>query len=138
MNVITPEKYKSIMDQHDELIELVIDKTRQMALIQRGAYPSGTVHETDFEERDGKLVVQFERYYCGDTDCDTYYLPYDALYDEHYLENYKSVYEEEKRNAEAEKLLKKIEEEQEKIKQQYDRDRTEYNRLKTKFGERDD
>lgn len=133
MNVITPEKYKSIMDQHEELVNLIIDKTRQMALIQRGAYPSGTVGETDFEERDGKLMVQFEKYYCGDDDGDTYYLTYDALYDEHYLENYKSIFEEEKRKVEAEKLLKKIEEEQEKIKQRDDRDRTEYERLKNKY-----
>ena len=134
MSVITPEKYKEIVDQHDQLTNLVIEKTRQLAFIQCGRYPEGIVSETDFEEKDGRLMVQFERNYCGDYDYDTYYLPLDALFDEHYLEKYKSIFEEEKRAIEEEKRLKKAAVETEKTKQRDERDRREYERLKTKFA----
>lgn len=133
MNVITEEQYRDIIKQYNELTEFIIEKTRQLALIQYGEYPQGYCNETDFEEENNKLMVQFEYYACGESCYDTYYLPLEFLFDESYPEKYKIIYEKEKLQKTKDKIQKE-KDKQEKDKQlKNEHELQEYERLKMKF-----
>lgn len=135
MKTITEEQYRKVLKEYDEIVKLIIAKTTQLALIERGRVPTGACCETDFSEEDGKLVVQFESYSCGEPDFDTHYLPLEFLFDEGYPEKYKVIFEEEQRKKEKEKKRKVAEDrknEREKIEAF---DKREYERLKAKYGE---
>ena len=89
---------------------------------------------TDFEESDGKLLVQFESYSCGEADYDTYLLPLEFLFDEGYPEKYKVIFEEETCKKQEEKIRREEEKQSIKFKQTDEHDKREYERLKVKFG----
>lgn len=133
MDIITEKEYRRIIKQYNQLVDLILAKTEQLALIERGRRPRGTCDEIDFEEKDGKLLVEFERYYCGESGYESYYLPLEFLFDENYPEKYKVIFEEEKRKKEQEKKRKQ----EEKIKKEVELmeafERSEYERLKKKF-----
>jgi len=119
MDIITEKEYRRIIKQYKQLVDLILAKTEQLALIERGRRPRGICDEIDFEEKDGKLLVEFERYCCGESQYESYYLPLKFLFDENYPERYKVMLEEEKIKKEVE-LMKAFE-------------RSEYERLKKKF-----
>lgn len=80
------------MNEHDELINLIILRTEELANILHGRDPIGTCNETDFDiNDDGTLLVQFESYYYGSSDMDSYHLPLEFIYDEEYRDNYKTT-----------------------------------------------
>ena len=133
MDTITEEQYRKVLKEYDEIVKLVIAKTTQLALIQRGRVPEGECCETDFSEEDGKLMVQFEIYRCGDSDCDTYYLPLEFLFDKNYPEKYKVIFEEEQRKKEKEKKRKAAEDREKESEKIEAFDKREYERLKAKF-----
>ena len=134
METLTEKEYKDILEKNDELVKLIIEKTREMAFIAHGRYPEGVCDETDFEEKDGKLMVQFETWYCQESNYETYYLPLEFLFDEKYPEKYAKIFKKEKeekikRQREDELAFKKrLSEETERC------DVMEYERLKAKFG----
>jgi len=133
MNIISEEEYRKVLKRYDEIIKLIIAKTTELALIQWGRVPTGECVETDFSEEDGKLIVYFESYSCGESDYDTYHLPLEFLFDENYPEKYKVMFKEEQRKKKEEKIQKKAEN-QRKEKERIELfDRHEYERLKTKY-----
>ena len=134
MDTITEEQYRKVLKQHDEIVELIIAKTTQLALIQRGRVPTGECCETDFSEEDGRLMVQFESCSCGEPDCDTYYLPLEFLFDENYPEKYKVIFEEEQRKKAKEKKRKATEDRKKEREEIESFDKREYERLKAKYG----
>jgi hypothetical protein len=120
--------------QYDEIVDLIISKAEQMSMIQYGRMPDGECGETDFVECDGKLLVQFESYSCGESNSDSYYLPLEFLFDVDYPAKYIVIWEEEKRKKEEERIQR------EKSKTVYhvvekteEYDRREYKRLKAKY-----
>jgi len=134
MDNITKEEYDRIMNEHDELVNLIIERTKEMANILHGRDPVGTCGETDFEERDdGTLLVQFEAYYCGDVDIDSYYLPLEFLFSEDYRKNYKSLIKKEKYEKEQATIQRLIEIEDEKLRSKEESDKAEYKRLRKKY-----
>ena len=135
MKTITEEQYRKVLKQYDGIVNLIIAKTTQLALIEWGRVPTGECCETDFSEEDGKLVVQFESYSCGEPDFDTYYLPLEFLFDEDYPEKYKAIFEEEQRKKEKEKTRKIAEDQKMKEEEIESFDKREYERLKAKYGE---
>lgn len=134
MNNITHEEYTRIMDEHDELVDLIITRAEELANILHGRDPIGTCCETDFDiNDDGTLLVQFETYYCGDYDMDSYHLPLEFIFSEDYRNNYKTLIEKEKYEKEQLKLQKSIGDEEKKLKAQEDHDKAEYERLRNKY-----
>ena len=133
MDTITEEQYRKVLKHYDEIVKLIIAKTTQLALIQWGRVPKGECYETDFSEEDGKLIVQFESYSCGEPDFDTYYLPLEFLFDENYPEKYKVLFKEEQRKKEKEKTRKIAEDQKMKEEEIESFDKREYERLKAKF-----
>ena len=133
MDTITEEQYRKVLKQYDEIVKLIIAKTTQLALIQWRNVPKGECNETDFSEEDGKLIVQFESYSCGEPDFDTYYLPLEFLFDENYPEKYKVLFKEEQRKKEKEKTRKIAEDQKMKEEEIESFDKREYERLKAKF-----
>ena len=134
MEILTEKKYRDILKKNDELVKLIIEKTREMAFIMHGRYPEGVCDETDFEEKDGKLMVQFETWHCQESNYETYYLPLEFLFDEKYPDKYSEIYKKEN----DEKMKRKREDElafRLGMKKEIERrDIAEYERLKTKFG----
>lgn len=134
MDDITQEEYTRIMDEHDELVDLIITRTVELANILHGRDPVGTCCETDFDVKDdGTLLVQFEEYYCGDSDTDSYYLPLEFLFSEDYRKNYKSLVEKERYEKEQSEVQRLIEREEEKLRSEEEYDKVEYERLKKKY-----
>ena len=133
MKTITEEHYRKVLKQYDEIVRLIIAKTTQLALIQWGRVPTGECIETDFSEEEGKLMVQFVSYRCGEEDFDTYYLPLEFLFDKNYPEKYKVIFEEEQRKKEEEKKRKTAEDRERKEDEIEAFDKREYERLKAKF-----
>ena len=129
MDIITEKEYRRILKKYQQLVDLILAKTEQLALIERGRRPRGICDEIDFKEKDGKLLVEFERYCCGESQYESYHLPLEFLFDENYPEKYKVIFEEEKRKKEQEK--KRKQEEKEKKMEAFER--SEYERLKKKF-----
>jgi hypothetical protein len=124
------------MAEHDELVDLIISRTKEMANILYGRDPAGTCCETDFDVKDdGTLLVQFETYYCGDSDTDSYYLPLEFLFSEDYRKNYKSLIEKERYEKEQAELQRSIKREEEKLKAEEEYDIAEYERLRKKYGD---
>lgn len=135
MDNITQEKYDRIMNEHDELVELIIARTKELANILHGRNPIGICREPDFDVKDdGTLLVQFEDYYDCD-DCDSYYLPLEFLFSEEFRKNYKTMI----LNKRIDDARKRVDAENAKterrIKEREERDRTEYERLRKKYGE---
>jgi len=87
----------------------------------------------DLDEKDGKICVQFESYSCGESNCDTFYLPLEFLFDESYPEKYKLIWEEEKRKEKEEKIkIELLKKENEKLRiEMYEI--KEYERLRLKY-----
>ena len=133
MNSITKEEYRKILKQYDDIVKLIIAKTIELAFIQWGRAPIGECDITEFEEKDGELIVYFESYSCGESDYDTFHLPLEFLFDENYPEKYKVIFKEEQRKKKEEK----IEKEREKRRKEEERiesyDKREYKRLKVKY-----
>jgi len=131
---ISKEYYETVMQQHDEIVDLIINKAEEMAMIQYDRPPIGTCCETDFDERDGKLLVQFEERYCGDSDYDTYHVPLEFLFDPDYAEKYKVIWAEEQRKKEEERILRESKKKVYKVvKHTEEYDQQEYRRLKIKY-----
>lgn len=135
MNNITQKEYNRIMNENEELIELILDRTKELANILHNRDPIGICCETDFDiNDDGSLLVQFEDYYDGD-DCDSYHLPLEFIFSEDYRKNYKTMIinkriNDERKREEAKAI--KIEKDRKQI-ENYDK--AEYERLKKKYGE---
>ena len=134
MDNITQEEYNRIMNEHEELVDLIISRTEELANILHGRDPVGTCCETDFDVNDdGTLLVQFEEYWCGESDMDSYHLPLEFLFSEDYRKKYKTLIEKEKYEKEQLKLQKLIEIEEKRLKIKEDHDKAEYERLKKKY-----
>ena len=135
MDHITHEEYDRIMDEHDELINLILTRTKELANIMYNRDPNGTCYETDFDiNDDGSLLVQFEEHWCGETDMDSYRLPLEFVFSEEYRKNYRTLIEEERHEKEHAKLQQSIKEEEKRRKSEEDYDKAEYERLKEKYG----
>ena len=133
MKIITEKEYRDFIKFRDELSKLILEKTSQLSLMLYNKLPKGTCYNYDFEEKDGKICVQFESYGCQETNYDTFYLPLEFLFDESYSEKYKLIWEEEKckEKEEKERKLKEKEEHQKRVMEEYER--KEYARLKLKY-----
>ena len=131
---ITREEYNRIMGEHGMLVNLIISRTEEMANILYDRDPIGTCDETDFDIKDDDtLLVQFEQYYCGDRDMDSYYLPLEFLFSGDYRKNYKTLVERERYEKEQLELQKSIEKKEKKFKEREDHDKAEYERLRKKY-----
>ena len=133
MKTIKEEEYRTILKQYDEIIKLIIEKTIQLAFIQRGRAPIGKCDITKFVEEHGELVVYFESYSCGESDYDSFHLPLEFLFDENYPEKYKVIFKEEQRRKKEEKIRKKAEEQRKAKETMESYDKREYERLKAKY-----
>lgn len=135
MNVITEKEYRDILNKHEELIELITSKTKELSLIIYNKLPKGDfiTNLDELDEEDGKICVQFKSYSCGESDYDTFYLPLEFLFDESYPEKYKMIYQREQHIILKEKELKWKEkvENQKKVLEEYEK--KEYEKLKLKF-----
>ena len=135
MNVITEKEYRDILNKHEELIELITSKTKELSLTIYNKLPKGDfiTNLDELNERDGKICVQFEYYSYGENCCNDFYLPLEFLFDESYPEKYKMIYQREQQIILKEKELKWKEkvENQKKVLEEYER--KEYKRLKSKF-----
>lgn len=133
MNNITQKEYNRIMDEHEELIELILDRTKELANILHNRDPIGECYERDFDiNDDGSLLVQFE---ADCYDMDSYHLPLEFIFSKEYRKNYKIMIlnkriDDEHKRKEAKAV--KIEKDHEQIE---NRDKAEYERLKLKYGE---
>ncbi len=133
MNLITENEYRVFTKFRNKFNELVIEKVRQLSLIQHDIPPKGEISDYDFNEKNGKIFVQFEHYSCGETDYDQFYLPLEFLFDESYPGKYMLMWEEEKRKEKEEEDRKKRLEEENRKKVLEEYERKEYERLKLKF-----
>lgn len=133
MKTIKEEEYRTILEQYDGIVKLIIEKTIQLALIQYGRAPIGKCDLTEFEEEDDKLVVYFESYSCGESDYDTFHLPLEFLFDENYPEKYKVIFKEEQRKKKEEKIEKEREKRRKEEQRIESYDKREYKRLKAKY-----
>jgi len=135
MNVITEKEYRDILNKHEELIELITSKTKELSLTIYNKLPKGDfiTNLDELDEEDGKICVQFKSYSCGESDYDTFYLPLEFLFDETYPEKYKVIYQREQHIILKEKELKWKEkvENQKKVLEEYEK--KEYEKLKLKF-----
>lgn len=133
MNTITEKEYREYLEFDNKLHKLIEEKTKQLSLIQYNKLPVGVYRDCEFTEENGKLLVEFESYSCGETDYDQFYLPLEFLFDESYPEKYKLIWEEEKcKKKEEEDRKKRLEEDHRKeVLENYER--KEYERLKSKF-----
>jgi len=135
MKLITEKEYRNILNKHEELIELITSKTKQLSLIIYNKLPKGDfiTNLDELDEKDGKICVRFESYSCGEPNYDTYYLPLEFLFDESYPEKYKVIYQREQHIIQKEKELKwkEIVEKQKKVLEEYEK--KEYEKLKLKF-----
>jgi hypothetical protein len=135
MDNITQSEYNRIMDEHEELVELILDRTKELANILHNRDPIGKCHETDFDiNADGSLLIQFENYYDCD-DCDSYHLPLEFIFNEEYRKNYKTSIllfriDDERKRMEAKDA--KLERDR---KQMENYDKAEYERLRKKYGD---
>ena len=135
MNTITKEYYNTVMRQHAEIVDLVLERATTMALIQYGRHPIGTCGETDFDEEDGKLLVQFEEYWCGESNYDTYRVPIEYLFDPDWVEKYEVFLVEDAKRREEEKIQRKKRERVYHVVENTEEwDLQEYERLKAKYG----
>lgn len=133
MRLITEKEYREFVKKRNEINELILVKTVQLSYILYNRCPEGECCNYDFEEEDGKLVVQFESYKCQETDYDTFYLPLEFLFYEYYPEEYKLIHEEEKKKKEEDRIRKKNEEKEKRRLDTEKFEREEYERLKAKF-----
>jgi len=135
METITEKEYRNILNKHEELIELITSKTKELSLIVYNKLPKGDfiTNLDELDEKDGKICVQFKSYSCGESDYDTFYLPLEFLFDETYPEKYKVIYQREQHIILKEKELKwkEIVENQKKVLEEYEK--KEYEKLKLKF-----
>ena len=135
MNVITEKEYRDILNKHEELIELITSKTKELSLIIYNKLPKGDfiTNLDELDERNGKICIQFESYSCSEPNYDIFYLPLEFLFDETYPEKYKMIYQREQQIILKEKELKWKEkvENQKKVLEEYEK--KEYERLKLKF-----
>lgn len=133
MKLITEKEYREFVKKRNEINELILAKTVQLSYILYNRCPDGECYNYDFEEEDGKLVVQFESCKCQETDYDTFYLPLEFLFYEHYPEEYKLIHEEEKKKKEEDRIRKDKEEKEKRRLKTEEFEREEYERLKVKF-----
>lgn len=133
MKLITEKEYRDFVNKRNEINELVLAKTVQLSYILYNRCPDGECYNYDFQEEDGKLVVQFESCKCQETDYDTFYLPLEFLFDESYPEKYKLIHEEEKKKKKEDRIRRDNEEKEKKRLNAEKFEREEYERLKTKF-----
>ena len=99
-NIISRSYYETVMQQHADIIDLVISRARDIAMIQYGRLPEGECRDTDFNEEGGKLLVQFEDYRCGTLTYDGYYVPIWTLFDKNWAEKYETNWKESKKRQE--------------------------------------
>ena len=130
MKLITEKEYRDFVNKRNEINELILSKTAELSYILYGRCPEGECYDYDFEEEDGKLVVQFVAYKCQEADYDTFYLPLEFLFDEGYPEKYKLIHEEEMKEKEKERIIKENEEKEMKILNTEKFEKAEYKRLK--------
>ena len=133
MQLITEKEYRDFVNQRKKINELILAKTTQLSLLIYNRIPRGDCVDYDFDEEDGKIIVQFEEWHCGEPDYDTFKLTLEFLFDETYPEKYKIIFEEEKRKKEEEKRIEKEREEENKRQRKDAHERSEYERLKLKF-----
>lgn len=134
MKLITEKEYRDFVNKRNEINELILVKTAQLSYILYGRCPEGECCDYDFEEKDGKLVVQFSSYKCQEVDYDTFYLPLEFLFDEEYPERYKLIHEEEMKEKEKERIRKENEEKERKRLRTEKFEKVEYERLKLIYG----
>lgn len=133
MKSITEKEYRNFANLRNELNELILEKVTQMALIQYNRLPEGVCYEHYFDEEDGKIMIQFESWHCGESDYDTYRMPLEFLFDETYAEKYKLIWQEEVRRKKEERELRKKQMEEEKKRIIENHEYNEYKRLKAKY-----
>ena len=130
MKLITEKEYIDFVNKRNEINELILSKTAQLSYILYGRCPDGECYDYDFEEEDGKLVVQFVSYKCQEADYDTFYLPLEFLFDEGYPEKYKLIHEEEMKEKVKERIRKENEEKEINRSKIEKFEKAEYGRLK--------
>ena len=132
---ITKEYYNNVMRLHAEIVDLILERATAMALMQHGRHPNGTCGETDFDEEDGKLLVQFEEYWCSESNYDTYHVPIEYLFDPDWAEKYEVFLVEDGKRREEEKIQRKKRERTYHVVENTEEwDLQEYERLKAKYG----
>ena len=133
MKLITEKEFRDFIKFRDELNKLILAKTTQMSLLLYDRFPKGEYIDCRFSEENRKLFVEFESYSCGESDYDQFYLPIEFLFYETYPEEYKLIWEEEKRKEKEEKERKDEEKKNEERKKFNIWERKEYERLKLKY-----
>lgn len=88
MNNITQKEYNYIIGKNNELIDLIILRTKEFSNIIYDRDPIGVCDETDFDVRDGSMLVQFCESLCGELSVDSFYIPLEFLFSKEYRENY--------------------------------------------------
>lgn len=132
---ITEEYYNTVMRQHARIVDLILERASTMAMIQYGRYPIGTCGETDFDEEDGKLLVQFEEYRCGECDYDSYLVPIEYLFDPDWAQKCGVAWAEEVNKREEERIQHEMSKRVYHVVENTEEwDLQEYERLKTKYG----
>ena len=126
---ISRSYYEAVMQHHAEIIDLIINRARDIAMIQHGRLPEGECRDTDFDEECGILLVQFEDHRCGESTYDSYYVPIWTLFDKNWAEKYETNWKEcKKRQEDAIHALKEArKEKREKQERQW------YERLNAKY-----
>jgi len=139
MKLTTEKKFREILKNSEELVELIESKTIQMSLMLYDRSPKGRfiTNLDELDEKDGKICVQFESYSCQDTDYATFYLPLEFLFYESYPENYKLIWKEEKRKEKEERKRKDREKKDNEKKRCEIFERKEYEYLKLKYEKKE-
>jgi len=133
-DVITKEHYISVIAEHYHITNLIIGRATKMAMIKFGRKPVGICTDTDFERRNGKLLVRFEKQRYGELDYDLYEVPLDYIFDPDWVEKYEAVCEEEKREEEKQRALRESAKKVFKVfEPSEEHDQLEYQRLKKKY-----
>lgn len=96
IKLITKKELDDFLKQQEHIEEFIKLKTIELAKILHDREPVGEISELDIEEswiEPGCIHVCYETYSCGETDCDSYELPFEFLYNETYPVYFKHLHE---------------------------------------------
>ena len=133
-NTITKSHYETVMQQHAEIIDFVISRARDIAMIQHGRPPKGECRDTCFDEESGKLLVQFEEHRCGESTYDSYYVPIWTLFDKNWAEKYETTWKESKKRQEDD--IRALKETRKETREKYEKQV--YEQLRKKYEKQTD
>lgn len=129
------DDFLKTQERIDELIEL---KTIELAKILHNREPIGEICELDIEESSfepGCIHVSYVEYSCGESNYDSYDLPFEFLYNEKYPIHYKYLHGEKQRKLNEQIEMMRQEDRERKEREDDAYWRKQYARLKKKYGD---